>query len=164
MYRQNPNKISEQCQKRQLARERQKNYYKKKQKINNIVRKIGEHAEIIEATVNKSSVIFIKKHLNYVKESDKPIVNKTSIESVKHLDYITESDPPIVIKSSIKSIGYASKLDKPIIESIYNIPESNKPIISNETVSNTIGSEAKKAKTQVNQKRRLECHELGRMD
>ncbi|CAG8788275.1 5948_t:CDS:2, partial [Acaulospora morrowiae] len=37
-----------------------------------------------------------------------------------------------------------------------NVPESNEPTISNETVSNIIGSEARKAKTQVNQKRRLE--------
>ncbi|CAG8720454.1 4649_t:CDS:2, partial [Acaulospora morrowiae] len=156
-----------------------------------------------KATVNKNSVISIKKHINYVKELDKPIINETSIESVEHLDYITEPDPSIVIKSSIESIGYMPKLDKhnveyigyapasnkPIvikssIESIDSVPELNEPelnesksnklesnepesnelIISNETISNTIESEARKAKTQVNRKRRLECHELGRMD
>ncbi|CAG8724129.1 9051_t:CDS:1, partial [Acaulospora morrowiae] len=104
-----------------------------------------------------------------MKESDKPTINETSIESVEHLDYITEPNPPIVIKSSVESIGYTPKLDKPIvskssIESIGNVPESNEPTISNKIISNTIGSEARKAKTQVNRKRRLERHELGRMD
>ncbi|CAG8738640.1 1907_t:CDS:2, partial [Acaulospora morrowiae] len=92
-------------------------------------REIGEHVEIIEATVNKNSVISIKKHINYMKELDKPTINKTSIESVEHLDYITEPDPSIVIKSSIESIDYAPKLDKHSVEYIGYAPASDKPII-----------------------------------